>query len=136
MDPILRTHSLEAFYGDAQALFGIDFELFAGELVAIIGANGAGKSTFLKCLTGLIKVPRQAIHLKGQAMGGLPTGDIVKSGLTMVPEGRYLEFGQNLQTLSHLERKEDLAQHVPVGWSAANDRHRSGDDEQPRCVAL
>jgi len=51
MDPILRTQSLEAFYGDAQALFGIDFELFAEELVAIIGANGAGKSTFLKCLT-------------------------------------------------------------------------------------
>ena len=82
MDPILRTQSLEAFYGDAQALFGIDFELFAEELVAIIGANGPGKSTFLKCLTGLIKVPRRAIHWKGQAMGGLPTGDIVKSGLT------------------------------------------------------
>ena len=76
MDPILRTQSLEAFYGDAQALFGIDFELFAGELVAIIGANGAGKSTFLKCLTGLIKVPRHAVHWKGQSMGGLATGDI------------------------------------------------------------
>ena len=109
MDPILRTQSLEAFYGDAQALFGIDFELFAGELVAIIGANGAGKSTFLKCLTGLIKVPRQAIHLKGQAMGGLPTGDIVKSGLTMVPEGRRLfpslTVEENLMMGANAQRK-------------------------------
>ena len=109
MDPILRTQSLEAFYGDAQALFGIDFELFAGELVAIIGANGAGKSTFLKCLTGLIKVPLQAIHWKGQAMGGLPTGDIVKSGLTMVPEGRRLfpslTVEENLMMGANAQRK-------------------------------
>ena len=90
MNPILRTQSLTAFYGDAQALFGIDFELFVGELVAIIGANGAGKSTFLKCLTGLIKVPSEAIHWKGQPIGGWPTGEIVRSGLCMVPEGRRL----------------------------------------------
>ena len=109
MDPILRTQSLEAFYGDAQALFGIDFELFAEELVAIIGANGAGKSTFLKCLTGLIKVPRRAIHWKGLAMGGLPTGDIVKSGLTMVPEGRRLfpslTVEENLMMGANAQRK-------------------------------
>jgi branched-chain amino acid transport system ATP-binding protein len=109
MDPILRTQSLEAFYGDAQALFGIDFELFAEELVAIIGANGAGKSTFLKCLTGLIKVPQSAIHWKGQAMGGLPTGDIVKSGLTMVPEGRRLfpslTVEENLMMGANAQRK-------------------------------
>ena len=109
MDPILRTQSLEAFYGDAQALFGIDFELFAGELVAIIGANGAGKSTFLKCLTGLIKVPHHAIHWKGQSMGGSPTGDIVKSGLTMVPEGRRLfpslTVEENLMMGANAQRK-------------------------------
>ena len=109
MDPILRTQSLEAFYGDAQALFGIDFELFAGELVAIIGANGAGKSTFLKCLTGLIKVPHHTIHWKGQSMGGLPTGDIVKSGLTMVPEGRRLfpslTVEENLMMGANAQRK-------------------------------
>jgi branched-chain amino acid transport system ATP-binding protein len=88
--PILRTHGLTAFYGDAQALFGIDFELFAGELVAIIGANGAGKSTFLKCLTGLIKTRLESIVWKGQAIGGIAPGVIVRSGLTMVPEGRRL----------------------------------------------
>jgi len=88
--PLLRTHQLKAFYGDAQALFGIDFELHSGEVVAIIGANGAGKSTFLKCLTGLVKTTREAIDWKGRPIGAQPPGDIVRLGLAMVPEGRRL----------------------------------------------
>jgi branched-chain amino acid transport system ATP-binding protein len=90
MKPLLRTSGLQAFYGDAQALFGIDFEMNAGELVAIIGANGAGKSTFLKSLTGLVKAPLDAITFDGVSIGGLPPGQIVKRGLAMVPEGRRL----------------------------------------------
>ncbi|HSV44573.1 MAG TPA: ABC transporter ATP-binding protein [Ramlibacter sp.] len=90
MNPLLSTQGLQAFYGDAQALFGIDFELARGELVAIIGANGAGKSTFLKSLTGLVKAPADAIRFKDEAIGGLPPGDIVRRGLALVPEGRRL----------------------------------------------
>lgn len=90
MSAILQTSALKAFYGDAQALFGIDFELNVGELVAIIGANGAGKSTFLKCLTGLVKTPASSVTWKGKAIGGLPPGQIVSQGLAMVPEGRRL----------------------------------------------
>ncbi|WJJ94095.1 ABC transporter ATP-binding protein [Neopusillimonas aromaticivorans] len=88
--PLLQTRGLTAFYGDAQALFGIDFDLYAGEMVAIIGANGAGKSTFLKCLTGLVKTPADQILLKGQPTGGQHPSAIVQRGLTMVPEGRRL----------------------------------------------
>ena len=88
--PMVEASGLTAFYGDAQALFGIDFHLDAGELVAIIGANGAGKSTFLKALTGLVKVPRDAVRFDGAAIGGLPPGQIVRRGLAMVPEGRRL----------------------------------------------
>jgi len=87
---VVQTRALTAFYGDAQALFGIDFHLDAGELVAIIGANGAGKSTFLKALTGLVKVPRDAVRFDGASIGGLPPGQIVRKGLAMVPEGRRL----------------------------------------------
>lgn len=87
---LVETAGLTAHYGDAQALFGIDFRLQAGELVAIIGANGAGKSTFLKALTGLVKVPQDSVRFDGAPIGGLPPGQIVRRGLAMVPEGRRL----------------------------------------------
>jgi branched-chain amino acid transport system ATP-binding protein len=87
---LVETHGLTAHYGDAQALFGIDFALRAGEVVAIIGANGAGKSTFLKALTGLVKCARDAVRFKGQPIGAVAPGAIVRMGLAMVPEGRRL----------------------------------------------
>jgi branched-chain amino acid transport system ATP-binding protein len=87
---LIQTRQLAAGYGDAQVLFGIDFELRAGELVAIIGANGAGKSTFLKALTGLVRVPREAVRYGDEDIGGMRPGAIVRRGLAMVPEGRRL----------------------------------------------
>ena len=90
MTTLLQASRLTAFYGDAQALFGIDFELDAGETLAIIGANGAGKSTFLKALTGLVRSRPDQIRFDGQAIDGLPPGEIVKRGIALVPEGRRL----------------------------------------------
>jgi len=87
---LLSTHRLTAFYGDFQALFGIDFSLAAGEVVAIIGANGAGKSTFLRTVAGLNRAPRDAVVFDGQPIGGLAPSTIVKLGLALVPEGRRL----------------------------------------------
>ncbi|HEX6707467.1 MAG TPA: ABC transporter ATP-binding protein [Albitalea sp.] len=81
---------MQAFYGDAQALFGIDFALAPGEVVAIIGSNGAGKSTFLKALTGLVKAPPEAIRFDGEPIGGLAPGEIARRGIALVPEGRRL----------------------------------------------
>ena len=90
MAALLQTEGLTAFYGDAQALFGIDFALEPGELVAIIGANGAGKSTFMKSVTGLVKAGREQVRFDGEAIGGLPPGEIVRRGIALVPEGRRL----------------------------------------------
>ena len=87
---MLSTAGLTAFYGDAQALFGIDFALERGELVAIIGANGAGKSTFMKALTGLVKAAPEQIRFDGAAIGGLAPAQIVRRGIALVPEGRRL----------------------------------------------
>src|SRR5258706_15332388 len=87
---LLATNKLESFYGDFQALFGIDFEIQQGEIVAMIGANGAGKSTFLKTVCGLLKAVAQAIVFDGQPIGGVGPGKIVQRGNPMVPGGRRL----------------------------------------------
>ena len=87
---LLETHRLTAFYGDFQALYGIDLELRQGETVAIIGANGAGKSTFLKTLVGLLPAPPESVVFDGRPIGGLPAAEIVRAGISLVPEGRRL----------------------------------------------
>ena len=90
MTALIETRGLEAFYGDAQALFGVDVHLVEGEVLAIIGANGAGKSTFLKSLTGLVKVEPGMVRWRDVAIGGGAPGAIVRLGLALVPEGRRL----------------------------------------------
>ena len=87
---MLETHDLTAFYGDFQALFGITLTLDEGETVAIIGANGAGKSTFLKAVAGLLPRPARAVRFDNRDIGALPAYDIVKLGIALVPEGRRL----------------------------------------------
>jgi len=89
--PLLRIHRLEAFYGDLQALHGLDLTVDAGQIVAIIGANGAGKSSLLKSIVGMVSAPRpDAIKFEGAAIGGTPPHAIVARGIALVPEGRRL----------------------------------------------
>jgi len=88
--PLLETRNLTAFYGDFQALYGIDTTLDAGETIAIIGANGAGKSTFLKSIAGLIHGAADSVLLDGIPIGARSAADIVKLGIALVPEGRRL----------------------------------------------
>ena len=88
--PLLETRRLTAFYGDFQALYGIDTTLEKGETIAIIGANGAGKSTFLKAIAGLIHGAADSVLLDGTPIGARPAADIVKLGIALVPEGRRL----------------------------------------------
>jgi branched-chain amino acid transport system ATP-binding protein len=87
---MLRAQGITAAYGDAQALFGIDFSMSVGEIVALIGANGAGKSTFLKTITGLLPLRSGELEFEGQSLRHVDAGDIVKLGIAMVPEGRRL----------------------------------------------
>jgi branched-chain amino acid transport system ATP-binding protein len=87
---LLETSGLTAFYGDFQALFGIDFRIEKGETVAIIGSNGAGKSTFLRSITGIIANQPDAIRWDGAPIGNQPANRIVAHGIAMVPEGRRL----------------------------------------------
>jgi len=88
--PLLETRNLTAFYGDFQALYGIDMSFDEGETIAIIGANGAGKSTFLKAIAGLIHGTPDSVRLEGTPIGARGAADIVKLGIALVPEGRRL----------------------------------------------
>ncbi len=88
--PLLQTYGLTAFYGDFQALYGIDSVINEGEAVAIIGANGAGKSTYLRTLTGLSSAPAEAVNFDGKPIGGTRPAQILAAGISMVPEGRKL----------------------------------------------
>jgi len=87
---LLETRGLTGFYGDFQALFGIDLRIEAGETVAIIGANGAGKSTFMRALVGLVRAARDMVVFDGEPIGSLPAYRIVRRGIALVPEGRRL----------------------------------------------
>jgi len=87
---LLQTRSVTASYGDAQALFGIDLDVDAGEVVTLIGANGAGKSTFLKTITGMLAPSAGEIRFDGERIDRAEAADIVARGIAMVPEGRRL----------------------------------------------
>jgi len=95
--PLLQTRGLTAFYGDFKALYGIDTTLEKGETIAIIGANGAGKSTFLKAIAGLIRGAADSVLLDGAPIGARPAADIVKLGIALVPEGRRLFPSLNVE---------------------------------------
>jgi len=117
MTAVLSTHGLIARYGDFQALYGVDTELNAGEAVALIGANGAGKSTFLRSIMGLLPVSRDMVRLDGEPVGGTPTDRMVQKGIAIVPEGRRLFTGMSVE--DNLRVAIDQATRVGAkgGWT-------------------
>jgi branched-chain amino acid transport system ATP-binding protein len=97
---MLEVHDVHAYYGNIHALKGISITVDEGEIVTLIGANGAGKSTTLKTISGLLKPRQGSIHLNGEDLEPYPAHEIVYKGVSMVPEGRgifsRLTVGENL----------------------------------------
>ena len=97
---MLETAGLEAFYGEQQALFGVGFELDTGQVRTLLGANGAGKTTVLRALCGMVRTAGD-IRFDGKSIGGWATEDVVRLGVAHVPEGRgtfvRLTVEENLQ---------------------------------------
>ncbi len=85
---MLNFKDAELYYDHVYALKGVSIYLEEGETVALIGANGAGKSSILKAITGLAKIDKGSVHFLGQQINGHSASDIVTMGITMVPEGR------------------------------------------------
>ena len=97
---MLEVAGLEAFYGEQQALFGVGFDLDAGQVCTLLGANGAGKTTVLRALCGMVRTAGD-IRFEGKSINGWATEDIVRLGVSHVPEGRgtfvRLTVEENLQ---------------------------------------
>lgn len=98
---MLNVEQIDVYYGHIQALKGVTLDVRHGEIVTLIGANGAGKSTLLKTISGLLKPNRGSIHYTGVSMNGKTAQDIVKAGISHVPEGRRV-FA-NMSVLENLE---------------------------------
>jgi branched-chain amino acid transport system ATP-binding protein len=88
--PLLEIEGLRVFYGQFQALHGMSLTLGPGEIVSIIGANGAGKSSLLKAIVGQVDRIEGRIRFDGEDVAGRPTAAIVSGGICLVPEGRRL----------------------------------------------
>jgi branched-chain amino acid transport system ATP-binding protein len=89
-EPLLRIRNLDVAYGEVQVLWDVSLDVFAGEIVALVGANGAGKSTLLSSISGLLQPRSGTIEFAGHAIAGASTQRIVDLGIAHVPEGRRL----------------------------------------------
>lgn len=87
---MLHVENLQVYYGAIHALKGVSFHLDKGEVVALIGANGAGKSTVLKTISGLLRPREGSVTFEGQVLEEVPPQDIVRKGVIHVPEGRKI----------------------------------------------
>ena len=90
MTALLQTRALCAFYGRAQALFDVDLEVEAGEIVALVGRNGAGKSTTMKAIIGLAPSAKGRIALRGATISGRSADRVARAGIGYVPEDRQV----------------------------------------------
>ena len=101
---MLKVENLSVHYGMIQAVRDVSFEVNEGEVVSLIGANGAGKTTILRTLSGLVRPSSGRIEFLGQEIQKMPAQKIVASGLSQVPEGRHVFPGltvlENLECLS------------------------------------
>ncbi len=119
---MLAVRDLEAAYGDSQVLFGMAFDVGAGEVVTLLGRNGMGKTTTVNAIMGILPPRAGTIHFDGNAMQGRPPFRIATAGIGLVPEGR--------QVFPNLTVEENLLA------TAANRRHASAPWTLDRVFAL
>ncbi len=148
-DPLLSVKNLMSGYGDVQILWGIDFHIDEGEAVCLVGANGTGKSTLLRTLSGLLRVRSGQIAFMGQDLTNRSPRQVLSQGIVHVPEGRRL-FGpmsvlDNLLTGAYLRTdraniRHDLERMLDLFPILAERRHQaagtlSGGEQQMCAIA-
>jgi branched-chain amino acid transport system ATP-binding protein len=101
-EPLLAAAGIEAGYPNKQILFGVDFTIAAGEVVALLGANGSGKSTALNTVSGFVRPWAGSIRFKGAEIAGLPPHQVFRRGA-----GRCDAGGNRLADIGHFARRQD-----------------------------
>lgn len=96
-EAILQVEDINVYYGSIHAIKGVSFHVNQGEIVTLIGANGAGKSTTLNTISGLLHSKTGGVHFMGESLGKTPPHKIVSKGLAMVPEGRRVFLQMSVQ---------------------------------------
>jgi branched-chain amino acid transport system ATP-binding protein len=108
---LLEINDIHTFYGTIEALKGISLEVKEGEIVTLIGSNGAGKSTTLRSISGLTPVREGSIRFDGEEIGETPPSEIVQRGISQAPEGRKIfdrmTVRENLELGAYLRRDSD-----------------------------
>jgi branched-chain amino acid transport system ATP-binding protein len=96
-NPLLEVSDLSVVYGRVEATRSVSLAIYTGEFVSIIGSNGAGKSSTLKAIAGVVRPSKGRILLDGLAIQGLPSHEMVKRGIVLVPEGRHVFADQSVE---------------------------------------
>lgn len=108
---LLEVNNIHTYYGNIQALKGISITVNEGEIVTLIGSNGAGKSTTLKTISGLLRPRQGEIRFEGKTITGTPAHDVTGLGLVQVPEGRrvfsQMTVQENLEVGAYLRNDKD-----------------------------
>ena len=118
MEPILKVDDINVYYGSIHAIKGVSFEVQEGEIVTLIGANGAGKSTTLNTISGLLHSKTGSVTFLGENLAKVPAHKIVSKGLALVPEGRRIFLQMTVQ--ENLE----MGAYTQSGGSVAGDLER------------
>ena len=100
MEPILNLKNVCSYYDKVQVLYDINVDVYPGEIVSVIGANGAGKSTMMKTIMGLVHMGRGEVTFDGKKLNRMRAHKICKAGIAYVPEGR--EVFPNMTVLENL----------------------------------
>ncbi len=148
-EALLTVSNVETFYGPIMALRGVSFAVPAGAIVTILGANGAGKTTILKTVSGVMDPQKGTITLEGRQIQGLDPDRVARLGLSHVPEGRevfpFLTVRENLRMGAYTRRDADgvardlemVAEYFPVLAARAEQRagSLSGGEQQMLAIA-
>jgi branched-chain amino acid transport system ATP-binding protein len=111
---LLEVEDIHTYYGNIEALKGVSLTVDEGEIVTLIGSNGAGKSTTLRSISGLTPPRQGTIRFEGEEIGGVPPQDIVRRGISQAPEGRHvfprMTVRENLDMGAYLRRDDHSAE--------------------------